>query len=620
MKFMKQKRNNNNNRHCNKKQLQQKIHNQLINNSVVNLSNTPLTKPTINLLSKGLKFIPTPKPTHYNKIYKSFLTYRRNMYNKYHFRDINSTTHPFKTRSKFTPPPPDNSNLIEYISHIYHDLKTQHTTQTHNKHNISPTELHTINELKSNNDIIIKPADKGGAIVIWPKENYLTEAYKQLNNTNHYQRIANDPTQDIQQQIRTLIKQSLNDKLIDDTTFKFLQPQTTTKTPTLYLLPKIHKPDIPGRPIISGCGGPTVQLSQYADSLLKPLLQNIPSYVHNTTDFLKRIFSLNHNLPTGIILITIDVKSLYTNIPNDEGIKACISMLEDYNHDDSQTEHITEILSIILNQNYFTFNNEYFLQIHGTAMGTPMAPTYANIFMAVLEKELLLNAPNGLIPLEWIRFIDDVFAIWTHGIETLNKFLDYINLIHPTIKFDYTFSHKTVNFLDTTIYLNNNNQLESDLYIKPTDRTLLLHHNSFHPHSCKKGIIFSQALRYRRIITDDQLLQKRLNNLLIILINRGYTHKTITEAFQQATIHTQLELLYKDKTLNNLMSPIFAITYNNNTTHIRQILRKHWHLIEKDPTLSILWPEAPIVAYQRNKNLKDSLVCAKLQTDTTTNN
>ena len=540
------------------------------------------------------------------------------MYNKYFFRDNHSIIHPFRTRSKFTPPPPDNSNLTEYISQIYHDLKTQHTQQKQHKPNITSTDLHSINQLKNNNDIIIKPADKGGAIVIWPKKDYLTEAYRQLNNTNHYQRISDDPTPQIQQQIKTLVKKMHDDQLIDDTTNKFLSPENTTNTPTLYLLPKIHKPDIPGRPIISGCGGPTVKLSQYADFILKPLLQNIPSYIQDTTDFLKRIFSLNDNLPTGIILITIDVKSLYTNIPNDEGIKACIDMLKENNPSDKHTEHITDILSLILKQNFFTFNHEYFLQIHGTAMGTAMAPTYANIFMAVLEKQMLQNAPNGLKPFEWIRFIDDIFALWTHGTETLNQFLNYINEFHPTIKFDYTFSHKTVNFLDTTIYFNENNKFESDLYIKPTDRMLLLHHDSFHPPSTKKGIIYSQALRYRRIITNDQTLQQRLDNLSIILINRGYKHKTITEAIQQATQHSQSELLYKDKTLNNSTYPIFTIPYNNNTTHIGQILRKHWHIIEQDPTLSILWPEAPIVAYQRNKNLKDSLVSAKLQSNTIT--
>ena len=128
-------------------------------------------------------------------------------------------------------------------------------------------------------------------------------------------------------------------------------------------------------------------------------------------------------------------------------------------------QSVIDILSLILNKNSFTFNNEHFLQIHGTAMGSPMAPTYANIFMAILERKLLNEAPQGLIPIEWIRFIDDIFAIWTHGIEKLQKFLSYINNFHPTIKFDYTYSYKSVNFLDTTVYINPNNKLESDLYI-----------------------------------------------------------------------------------------------------------------------------------------------------------
>ena len=114
---------------------------------------------------------------------------------------------------------------------------------------------------------------------------------------------------------------------------------------------------------------------------------------------------------------------LYTNIPNDEGIKACIDMLQDNSPADTNIEYINDILSLVLNNNFFTFNNEIFLQIHGTAMGSPMAPSYANIFMAILEKQMLLNAPDGLIPFEWIRFIDDIFALWTHGIEALHIFL-----------------------------------------------------------------------------------------------------------------------------------------------------------------------------------------------------
>ena len=222
---------------------------------------------------------------------------------------------------------------------------------------------------------------------------------------------------------------------------------------------------------------------------------------------------------------------------------------------------------------------------------------------------------NNPIPIEWIRFIDDIFAIWTHGIEKLQQFLTYMNEFHPTIKFDYTYSHESVNFLDTTIYTNPNDKLESDLHIKPTDRTFMLHYNSFHPQSCKNAIIYSQALRYRRIITDNDKLHNRLNHLLVALIHRGYTHDNIMTAFNKALKHTtQNELLNNEKNPKTNNSPIFSIQYNNNTKYITHILRKHWSVIENDPTLRILWPEPPMVAYQKNKNLKDTLVTAKLKT------
>ena len=211
-----------------------------------------------------------------------------------------------------------------------------------------------------------------------------------------------------------------------------------------------------------------------------------------------------------------------------------------------------------------------------------------------------------------LRFIDDIFAIWTHGLDKLQTFLSHVNRSHPTIKFKYTFSTQLVNFLDTTICTNSTGKLESDLYIKPTDRTLLLHQTSFHPQSCKDAIIYSQALRYRRIITDNDLLQKRLNDLLITLVHRGYKKETIQTAFNKALQHTQNDLLYKSENNQKNNSPIFSIPYNNNTKYIAQILRKHWNIIVNDPTLRILWPEPAIVAYQRNKNLKDNLVHTKL--------
>ena len=280
-----------------------------------------------------------------------------------------------------------------------------------------------------------------------------------------------------------------------------------------------------------------------------------------------------------------------------------------------------QILTLILYNNYFEFNNQYYLQTHGTAMVSPMAPSYANLFMGELEQHMLQNAPGGLIPLEWIRFIDDIFAIWPHGTDRLVEFLTYINTSHPTIKFEYEYSHKSVHFLDTRIYINESNLLESDLYIKPTDRTLLLHHDSFHPNSCKTSIIHSQALRYRRLITNNDTLHKHLDNLRIILITRGYSQHTIHTAFQKALQFTQHDLIYKHSNANNTHNindppPLtFSIPFNSNTTHIGSILHKHWHLINTDPTLNILWPETPLISYQRNQNLKDQLVHSKFSTN-----
>ena len=369
--FTKSQRNNNNNRFLSKNKLHKKIHRNMQNSTIINLSNKNIPPHTVTTLSKGLNYIPTPKPTPYSSIYTSFQKYRRNMYNRYLFGNtVRNTKHPFKPPTNFTTPIPDNSNLQEYISNVYYDIKTDyHMTMKRPPTNITKHEIQSLHQLKTDNDLIVKPADKGGAIVIWPKDSYLKEAYRQLNDFNHYRKIPHDPTPEILTETKKLAYNLYKSKIIDNTKYKFLTTDTRARTPHLYLLPKIHKQDIPGRPIISGFGGPTARLSQFADHLLKPL--------PTTTHFLRRIFTLNHDLPENIILITIDVKSPYTNIPNDQGIQACLDMLKDHNTLTSELEqYITNILTHILTKNAFTFNDEHFLQIHGNAMESPMAPTY----------------------------------------------------------------------------------------------------------------------------------------------------------------------------------------------------------------------------------------------------
>ena len=167
--------------------------------------------------------------------------------------------------------------------------------------------------------------------------------------------------------------------------------------------------------------------------------------------------------------MTLDVSSLYTNTPHNAGMKACEQALETRPSPTPLTTYLTRMIELILKLNNFSSNEEHYLKVQRTAMGTRMAPSYANLFMAKLEEDLLtwtLARPHT-----WWRYIDDIFAIWEHRRESLMTFLDQINSFHPSIKFTAETSTQCqeVSFLDTTVILEGNN-IYTDLYTKPVNR------------------------------------------------------------------------------------------------------------------------------------------------------
>ena len=123
---------------------------------------------------------------------------------------------------------------------------------------------------------------------------------------------------------------------------------------------------------------------------------------------------------------------------------------------------LLDLLEFILKKNNFQFNGTNYLQISGTAMGTKVAPSYANLFMSKLEKEMLETYP--LKPTTWWRYIDDIFFIWDYGEIELEKCLHHLNTYHRTIKFTSEWSKEKVHFLDTTVRKTCTNKLETDLY------------------------------------------------------------------------------------------------------------------------------------------------------------
>ena len=156
---------------------------------------------------------------------------------------------------------------------------------------------------------------------------------------------------------------------------------------------------------------------------------------------------------------------------------------------------------MILGKNNFSFNGQHFLQTHGTAMGTRIAPSYANLFMGNFEQ--LCHRKPLLKPFVWWRYMDDIFMILTEGEDNLKTFTNYMNLssIHPTIKFTHEYSNssnQSLPFLDVQVHLNNN-QIQTDLHTKPTNKHQYLLKSSCHPAHTKRTIPFSLALCLRRI-------------------------------------------------------------------------------------------------------------------------
>ena len=144
--------------------------------------------------------------------------------------------------------------------------------------------------------------------------------------------------------------------------------------------------------------------------------------------------------------------------------------------------------------------------------------------MAELEEEILRKAEFK--PYLWWRYIDDIFFLWELGEEKLKSFIDNINKMHPTIKFVADWSKTSTNFLDVTVSITEG-IIETDLHVKPTDSDQYLLSSSCHPFYCKKGIPYSQALRINKICLNNELFDKRCNDLEKYLSERGCSEKMV---------------------------------------------------------------------------------------------
>ena len=199
------------------------------------------------------------------------------------------------------------------------------------------------------------------------------------------------------------------------------------EAPKFHMLPKIYKINNPGRPVVSSIGCHSTNISKFVDYHLQPIVKNIPSYVQDSNDFLNKIDTAK-NIPADCLLVTMDVKSLYTNSPNPGGTSAVKATYERYPEKSVAAKVIITFLAMILTLNNFMFNCKNYLQIRSYAMGTACATSYANIFMARFEQKHIYPFIKGKVNL-YLRYIDDTFFIWKDTEEELKNFMKSIKSI-----------------------------------------------------------------------------------------------------------------------------------------------------------------------------------------------
>ena len=526
--------------------------------NIVNLSDYILNSAELGLLSKGFKFIPTPKTHKVKDIHESISELGRKIKIQYAVDRLNiqSTHVPFTEKGKWTP----SSALIhpDLLTHLEELHSLKHSIVKYQESpNLTPFEISALENLKNRTDIVLKPADKGGQVVIMDRKDYVYEGLRQLSINHHYQELEAPIFEATKVKIQEILADLKRRKFISEKQHKYLSPPEISRERRFYLLPKIHKPlekwtvpnkIPPGRPIVSDCNSESYKVSELIDYYLKPLATEHPSYLKDTQDFINKIRHLT--LPEDCLLVTMDVESLYTNIDNKAGLTAVKEKMLSAQNRDIPIDQIIQLLDLCLSNNDFEFDGKFYLQIHGTAMGKLFAPNYANIFMAKWETEALARSP--VQPTIYLRFLDDIFVIWQHGEKAFWDFFEILNSHTNSIKLKATISHTSIDFLDVTVFkseiFNHTRTLDTKVYFKPTDTHDLLHKSSYHPKHTFKGILKSQIIRFYRISSRENDFDKACSTLFASLITRGYS-KRFLRTIKNNTIQ---ELKFKNSIIHGV--------------------------------------------------------------------
>ena len=301
----------------------------------------------------------------------------------------------------------------------------------------SPSDLkkyHILKKIRNNDTIILLKPDKGNGIVIMDKNIYINACYNIINDTTKFKPLSDDVTLLREGRLQRFLRKLKKQGSIDNNLYFKLFP-TGSQPARFYGLPKLHKlldhaQTPPLRPIVSSTNAYNYNLSKWLCTLLTPLIPNDYT-IKDSFSFVEEFNNLDNN---NKFLISFDIQSLFTNVPLAETLDIAVNLIHtnNTNFPVSKTD-LKKLFLFATSETHFLFNGSYYDQVDGLAMGSPLAPVLANLFMSHHERNWLSNY-SGSTLLFYRRYVDDIFCMFPNEQDAM-LFFDYINLQHPNIKF-----------------------------------------------------------------------------------------------------------------------------------------------------------------------------------------
>ena len=406
--------------------------------------------------------------------------------------------------------------------------------------NITRQEKEAIKTLREDSSQVVLTADKGVALVVMDKNQYVEKCMDLLNDTKTYQP-CKDTTKklhrDVQESLRKLNREHGTSRLHDWSKLyynRLLPTGNSSPAPRFYGLPKIHKTNCPMRPIVSACGTATYQLAKFLTKILQRYTGITPSFVKDSKSFSDHLRTVK--ISGEEELVSFDVSALFTSIPVPTALDVINRLFTEHIEDPEakdkygcsfrrntiglEKDEVMSLLKLVLENCVFTFQDRFYKQLHGTAMGSPCSPVVANIYMEYFENMAL--GPELPVPIkDWKRYVDDVFSIIPKGNRAI--LLQYLNSIDPHIKFtiEQPNAEGGIPFLDT-FPKPKGEKIAVAVYRKPTHTDRYLDFNSSHPVSAKRAVVRALMDRAENVCSDPEILANEIDHLNKVLHYNNY--------------------------------------------------------------------------------------------------